>query len=115
MTSLSVHSLLLPDAKEVDHEDHNGLNNRRLNLRPASHAQNVVNTKKGTGFASQYKGVCWDKRWAKWYARVQSNGRKVWLGRFSSEVSAARAYDVAALELHGPFALLNFPTRKKAA
>lgn len=32
-----------------------------------------------------------------------------WVGGYDTEVAAAKAYDEAALRLHGDFAKLNFP------
>jgi hypothetical protein len=43
-----LHSLLLPDAKLIDHRDGNGLNNRRSNLRPATHRQNSGDSPKNS-------------------------------------------------------------------
>jgi len=38
----------------------------------------------------------------------------VFLGYFTDEVDAARAYDLTALEHFGEFASLNFPPKKPA-
>jgi hypothetical protein len=45
----------------------------------------------------------------RWCARIKVNYRAIYLGRFSAPEDAARAYDDAARELVGEFAVLNFP------
>ena len=50
-----------------------------------------------------------DSSRGKWISSIQINGKTRHLGRFDDEQEAARAYDVAAKELHGEFARLNFP------
>ena len=42
-------------------------------------------------------------------ATITINYKKTLVGSFLDETEAARAYDVAARELFGEFALLNFP------
>ena len=53
-----------------------------------------------------YKGVRLFKN--KWGARIQVKGERKFLGLFNTAEEAAKAYDVAAMELHGEFANLNF-------
>lgn len=57
--------------------------------------------------SSVYKGVCWDKNRCKWMSSIKINGKNKYLGRFDSEVDAANAYNIAALELFGEFAQVN--------
>ena len=97
-----------PDDPDVDHRDGNGLNCTRDNLRPATNQQNGCNRRKQRQEASsQFKGVSWHKSTRKWDARIQVNGKNKCLGRFDSELTAARAYNLAAIQLHGEFAHLN--------
>lgn len=91
----------------VDHADHDGLNNQRSNLRAADTAQNNYNQRPRIGTASRYKGVTWHKKVRKWQATIKLGGRCVYLGVYTSEEDAARAYDVAALEAYGERAYLN--------
>jgi len=94
---------------EVDHRDHDGLNNQRENLRVCSPAQNMANRRKQQNTSSsQFKGVSWDKSKGKWVVKVQLNGKQRHLGTFTDEVEAAMAYDDAARS-RGAFALTNFP------
>lgn len=90
--------------KEIDHRDHDGLNNRWVNLREATSSQNKMNQRKGTLSLSGIRGVFLDKRDGRWFARVTVNGRHHHLGRFSSKEQAAIAYADAAPRLHGEFA-----------
>lgn len=100
---------LLTGSLYVDHADLNGLNNRRSNLRPATISQNNANQRPRLGAASRFKGVTLRRTDGYWQARIIVNGRRRSLGYFRDEEQAARAYDVAALEVHGEFAYLNFP------
>lgn len=93
----------------LDHEDRNGLNNRRNNLREASDSQNRINSPKRKGCSSRYKGVCFYKPRAKWRARLGVGGSDKHLGDFIHERDAALAYDEAAKAMYGSFAILNFP------
>ena len=96
----------------TDHIDGDGLNNRRSNLRAATNRQNVRNSRSRAG-TSQFKGVF--RQSGKWRVGITVDGKKIHLGYFTDEVEAARAYDAAALQLHGEFARLNFPAHGSAA
>lgn len=103
-----MHSRILGEGF-VDHENGLGLDNRRANLRPATHAQNMRNTRSRVGSSSRYLGVGWHKARGKWWARIQSGDARKSLGYYDSEEAAARAYDKAAFERDPAFCRLNFP------
>jgi hypothetical protein len=95
--------------KFCDHINHNGLDNRNTNLRPASRAENSWNKRKQRSkHSSKYKGVSRPRNEKRWTARIQANGRKIFIGCFEDEAEAAKAYDEAARKYHGQFASLNF-------
>ena len=88
---------------EVDHIDKNGLNNRRENLRKATAAQNQHNQRKARHNTSGFKGVsfCADRQL--WQSQIQTDGKRKFLGRFSSAEMAFDAYCRASALLHGEF------------
>lgn len=108
-----MHNFLLGNI-QVDHKDGNGLNNRRQNLREASHSQNQANSIKTRG-SSIYKGVTFEIQTRKWKAHIglgqtaEKTSIVRTIGRFASEEDAAKAYDKEAVKLWGEFANLNFP------
>lgn len=91
----------------VDHQDRDGLNNQEHNLRKCTNSQNRRNAKLQINNTSGYKGVCQDGNWYR--ARIVVEGKRTSLGYFPDPVDAAKAYDRAAKEHYGEFALLNFP------
>ncbi len=93
-------------APTIDHQDTDGLNNRRYNLREASAAQNARNRKTHRNNSSGAKGVIWNKARGKWQAYIRANGNAKHLGLFDSRDEAAAAYATASANLHGEFGRL---------
>lgn len=105
--STYLHRLILADAAIVDHINGNGLDNRRINLRSCTRAQNSRNMRAPLLGSSRYKGV---RQFAgKWRASIRLSGTRIHLGTFATEEEAALAYDAVAAEHYGDFAFLNFP------
>ena len=97
--------------QQIDHRDGNGLNCQKSNLRFCTQLQNTMNQRKTKG-TSRYKGVSWHKQTKKWRAAIMLHRKQHHLGCFVDEIDAAKAYDKAARELFGEFALCNFPEKK---
>lgn len=97
-----------PDELDVDHEDRDGLNCQRHNLRTATRSQNVANSG-SRGGTSRYKGVFYRKERGTWRVEITVNYHKRSVGTFRSEIAAALAYDRAAYAAWPEFAHLNFP------
>ncbi len=97
-----------PAGLEVDHINHNGLDNRRCNLRNVTRTQNAQNQLPRSGGSSQYKGVHRNKGNKKWTVSIGANGQQYQLGSFHDEIYAALKYDEAARKYHGKFACCNF-------
>lgn len=108
--TLRMHRLLTnpPPGQDVDHRNGDGLDNRRSNLRPCTNPENQQNTGPRGG-ASRFKGVSWDRRKQKWRVAFRALGEHRFVGNFSDEEDAARAYDAAILRICPEFARLNFP------
>lgn len=99
----------IPVDMEIDHKNGCGLDNRKQNLRPATHRQNIRNQRRqNRKKTSQYKGVYWYERDKKWMALIGFNYKRYYLGCFVDEVEAAKVYDTKARELFGEFARTNF-------
>jgi hypothetical protein len=100
---------------KVDHRNGDSLDNRRANLRKCVSGENNANSvKRRDGRSSKYKGVCWRKQYGKFQASIGVHGRTKYLGMFTDEVQAAQAYDAAAREHFGEFALCNFQPKSLA-
>lgn len=93
---------------EVRHLDRNSTNDHPANLADAWTDPRAL-ARPFTGRSSQFLGVRKEKSGG-WVARRRVGGHLEYLGSFSSEADAARAYDAAARRDGSTFGqLLNFP------
>lgn len=109
---IQMHRLILgaKAGEEVDHRDHNGLNNTRANIRICTHRQNHQNMRKYRGGKCPYKGVYFFSHKPvpnPWYVQITVNGKILNLGMFSTPEEGAQAYNEAAKKHFGEFAHLN--------
>jgi hypothetical protein len=106
-----LHRLIVgaPKSAVVDHISGDGLDNRRGNLRLATHAQNMRNsaTVLLTHNSSGFRGVSWCKNQNRWRTRLAVDGNLMHVGYFTDKLEAAKAYNEAAKKYHGEFATLN--------
>lgn len=106
--TIKMHRVIMnaPDGMKVDHRNHNGLDNQRLNLRVCTHAQNVMNSKPSRVNTTGFKGV--SIHHGKYRAQIEVSKKKITLGYYVNPVDAARAYDQAAKKHFGEYAWTNF-------
>lgn len=115
-SSILMHRLILGVTDfqiEVDHKDHNGLNNQRNNLRQASKSENLANQVSHRETSSKYLGVSLvkskykDRIYFTWRAQIAKDGVKFHLGCYKTEIEVALAFNNGAKKIHGEFACLN--------
>jgi hypothetical protein len=86
---------------QIDHIDGNRKNNRILNLREATKAQNQGNRKVTR---NGLKGVTRTRCGKPFQASIWLNGKNTYLGRFDTERAAHEAYMREARNVWGEFA-----------
>lgn len=94
------------DKRHGDHIDHNGLNNKRYNLRICTHSQNLQNRYMQYNCSSGLKGAYKCTGSKTWMSRICANKRDIYLGTFKTKEQAAEAYQKAAKKYFGEFACI---------
>jgi hypothetical protein len=96
-----------PRGLVCDHISGNKLDDRKANLRLISQQENLMNRRCFKNNRCGYKGVT--RQHGKWHARIQFHEKLIHLGFWADPITAALAYDCAARQLFGEYALLNLP------
>lgn len=108
-----------PMDKQVDHANRHKLDNRKSNLRLATHSQNEQNKDcaERRSAKSPYKGVHLNNKSKSrpWLAHIGCRDNYEYLGMYSTPEEAARAYDTAARIRYKEFACTNFPLSQKSS
>lgn len=81
------------------HINGNGLDNRRVNLRTATHQENMVNCARWKSGSSKYRGVSWHVSNKRWVAQITVNYKNIYIGAFATELEAKEAYDTFRKEI----------------
>ena len=106
--TLKLHQLIMGTSgrKRVpDHEDRDGSNNRKNNLRIATCRQNAINRSLSPLNTSGITGVEWRKSENKWCAKIsKEKGKQRIIGRFNTKEEAIKARLEAEKEYYGEFA-----------
>ena len=100
----------LGEGETIDHANGETLDNRRENLRRATHSEQAHNKRKRAGCSSEYFGV--SRNGSKWWGNVMKEGKNYPIGRHETEDEAALAYNRVATQLYGKNAQLNVVKKK---
>lgn len=93
-----MHNGPIPDGMQIDHINHNKLDNRIENLRVVTSTENNHNLKMRKNNKPGITGVSWDKQHSKWAANIKVNGVFIRLGLFSCIKDAAKVRRKAELK-----------------
>jgi AP2 domain len=95
---------LITNYDYTDHENGNGLDNRRVNLRHATHEENMWNRRQQRNNTSGHRGISRHKTRGKWQAQISYLGTIFYLGQYDDFSEAVAAYHEKRAKLHGNFA-----------
>lgn len=101
-----MHRVILQCPKDaiVDHINHNGLDNRKCNLRICTNQENICNCLVPKNNKSGHKGIYWAKDRQKWTVQVTINNKTKYIGRYDNLENAIKARKEAAEKYYGEFA-----------
>jgi hypothetical protein len=106
--TVGLHRLILGNPVGlIDHIDHNGLDNRRRNLRLANSSQSAANRRLPVDASSGFKGVTFVKKKNLYAVQLLKDGKHIHGGHFKNILLAAAKYNELAIVHHGEFACLN--------
>jgi hypothetical protein len=81
---LSIQRLVLnfPNCEDIDHNNRNRKDNRKFNLEPMTHQNNMLNQDIRSNNTSGVTGVTWDEEKGKWHSYIMADGKLKHLGFF---------------------------------
>lgn len=109
--NIRLHRLIMncPDNMEVDHINHNTMDNRKSNLRIVTRSQNNMNHGLRNNNNSGITGVCWNKTTKEWMAYIDINSKRIHLGSFNCIDDAIKIRREAEEKYFGEFGYNNSP------
>ena len=105
--NIGIHRIIMDitDSKlQIDHINHDKLDNRKENLRVVTHQQNSYNKTVYKNNESGYTGVHLYKPTGKYMAYIKANNKRKHLGYYKTIEEAYTAYVRASKALHGEYA-----------
>lgn len=107
--TLHMHRVIMdtPAFYEVDHINHDRLDNRKSNLRNCTRQQNMMNVGIRERSKSGIRGVHFRTERLKWHAFIFINGKIINLGHYDDKELAIKARKEAEIEYYGEYATTN--------
>ena len=81
----------MPSDFQIDHINHNGLDNRKCNLRICTNAENNRNKRFERNPRSGYTGIRYNSKTGSYYVRIMVNKKEISLGAYKSIEEAIEA------------------------
>lgn len=109
-----LHRYLMKPSKEkiIDHINGNKLDNRKSNLRMVFHSENSINRKSASNFFNEDIGVAFDKRRSRWFAYIEKDCKRHYLGSYSLKENAIKARREAEIKYFGEY-MYNYKELKE--
>ena len=102
-STIRMHKIICPSDEQVDHINHNGLDNRKSNLRACSNRENNHNKRFSLNSKSGYTGIRYNDKCKSYYVRIQINKKDISLGAYKSLEEAIKARKDAEDKYYGDF------------
>lgn len=90
-STIRMHRLLVPNSIQVDHINHNGLDNRMANLRACNNAENNRNKPPYKRPKSGYTGIRYNPKANSYYVRIMVDKKEISLGAYKNIEEAIEA------------------------
>ena len=81
----------MPSNLQIDHINHNGLDNRKCNLRICTNAENNRNKDFKRSPISGYTGIRYNSKVQNYYVRIMVNKKEISLGAYKTLENAIKA------------------------
>ena len=113
--TIRMHQIICPCEEGFipDHENGNGLDNRKSNLRPLTYGGNCTNIKTKSNNTSGVTGVYWHKVNNNWFAVIPVNKRVIRLGSYERFEDACKARWDAEELYHGEASCRRTPEEEE--
>lgn len=101
-----LHRLIMkePVGMDVDHINHNGMDNRKENLRIVTRSQNAQNSRVGVNNTSGVKNVHYIKSRNRYRVVIGVDNKNIQIGYFKTLEEATEARTAAVKKYHGEYA-----------
>lgn len=111
--TIRIHRLLMPNSLQIDHINHNGLDNRKCNLRICNNQENNCNKNFLRNPKSGYTGIRYNEKADSYYVRITVHKKEISLGHYKSLEEALEARRQGEMTYFGKFRYLDNQYVKK--
>lgn len=101
--TIRMHRLLIPNAEQIDHINHNGLDNRKANLRICNNRENNCNKHFQMNPKSGYTGIRYNEKVGSYYVRIMVQKKEISLGHYKTLEDALEARKQGEIKYFGNF------------